>query len=66
MIAPVERETDGAFFSVEEMLALFPRLKHLEGSLFQDEQAVLLRMEKILYKYLSVEEMERRLKRGIC
>ena len=67
MIVPEERKTKGAFFSVDEMLAVFPRLKRLEGSLSWDEPAVLIRMEKILYECLSVEEMEQGLKQeGVC
>ncbi|MDR0403486.1 MAG: hypothetical protein LBH35_07870 [Treponema sp.] len=55
-------DREGVFFSVDELLAVFPRLKRLEAVLKRDERAVLARMEKALYRNLSISEMETSLK----
>jgi hypothetical protein len=52
----------GAFFTLWELLAVFPRLKRAEAVLEKDERAVLLRIEKVLYECLSIGEIEQRLK----
>jgi hypothetical protein len=49
---------EGAFFSVDELKAVFPRLKRNEALLSVPERRVLWRIEKTLYTYLSVEEIE--------
>ncbi|MDR2048258.1 MAG: hypothetical protein LBP69_02260 [Treponema sp.] len=55
-------DQEGAFFTLNELLAVFPRLKHLEAVLKKDERAVLIKMEKVLYGHLSINEIEKRLK----
>ncbi|MDR2553444.1 MAG: hypothetical protein LBD31_09820 [Treponema sp.] len=52
---------EGAFFSFEELLAVFPRLKEREDELSAAERRVLYKMEKILYGQLSIQEIENRL-----
>ncbi|MDR2070930.1 MAG: hypothetical protein LBP81_05905 [Treponema sp.] len=51
-------EKEGIFFTHDELLALFPRLKSLESVLGKKERAVLIKMEKVLYKCLSISEIE--------
>lgn len=46
------------FLTLEDLHALFPRLKRMEGMLAPWEQQVLLKIERTLYEYHSVEEME--------
>ena len=53
---------EGAFFSLNELLAVFPRLKHVEAVLKKDELAVLIKMEKVLYAHLPINEIEKCLK----
>jgi hypothetical protein len=55
-------EREGVFFTPDELLVLFPRLKSLEAVLGKKERAVLLKMEKVLYKCLSINEIETCLK----
>ncbi|MDR2143718.1 MAG: hypothetical protein LBP29_05060 [Treponema sp.] len=55
-------DQEGVFFTLDELLAIFPRLKHVEAVLKKDERAVLIRMEKVLYEHLSINEIEKCLK----
>jgi hypothetical protein len=55
-------EQEGAFFTPDEMLALFPRLKSFEAALEKKERAVLIKMEKVIYKCFSINEIETCLK----
>jgi hypothetical protein len=48
----------GAFFTIKELRDIFPRLKSMETRLDRDERAALIKIEKILYNSLSVEEIE--------
>jgi hypothetical protein len=57
-------KTDGFFFTVNEVLDIFPRLKIMEAELEERERAVLLKMEKNLYECLSIDEIESRLERA--
>jgi hypothetical protein len=49
----------GVFISLEELAAIFPRLKQGEGGMNREERRVLTKLEKALYEYLSVEEAEK-------
>jgi hypothetical protein len=49
----------GIFLTLNELLAVFPRLKRLEAVLEKDERAVLIKMEKVLYEQLSISEIEK-------
>ncbi|GHU83747.1 hypothetical protein FACS189468_9130 [Spirochaetia bacterium] len=46
------------FLNLRELLAIFSRLKSLESSLTGAEREVLLKIEKILYGRLSIQEIE--------
>jgi hypothetical protein len=48
----------GVFFTLRELMAIFPRLKRGEQSMNLPERQALLKLEKVLYEYLSVEEAE--------
>ncbi|MDR2211061.1 MAG: hypothetical protein LBO65_06280 [Spirochaetaceae bacterium] len=48
----------GAFFNIEELRAIFPRLKRDEDALSAPERSFLYRVEKTLYQHLSVQEIE--------
>ena len=48
----------GFFLSLSDCAVLFPKLKTNESLLSREERNVLLRIEKVLYGNLSVEEME--------
>jgi hypothetical protein len=49
---------EGVFLALPELRAIYPRLKTLEGALLPRERTVFLKIESILYKYHSVEEIE--------
>ena len=49
---------EGVFLTLNDCKILFPRLKKSESSLSKDERVIILKMEKVLYRNLSVEEME--------
>jgi hypothetical protein len=49
---------NGIVLTLDECKALFPRLKGLENVLLAPEREILLRMEKVLYEHLSVQEAE--------
>jgi hypothetical protein len=51
-------ELPGLFLSLEELRSLFPRLKKSEAQLDISERALLLRMERVLYENLSIQELE--------
>jgi hypothetical protein len=51
-------EGEGIFLTTEELLSVFPRLKKSEAAMNVSERAVLLRIERLLYRNLSVEELE--------
>ncbi|GHV84975.1 hypothetical protein AGMMS50230_05830 [Spirochaetia bacterium] len=46
------------FLSLDEIKAVFPRLKQNEPFLGDGERQVLWRMEKTLYEHLSLAEIE--------
>ncbi|MDR2393496.1 MAG: hypothetical protein LBD93_05005 [Treponema sp.] len=48
----------GVFFTFNELKALFPQLKKGENTLLPAEREVLLKIERILYEQLSIQEME--------
>ena len=48
----------GVFLTLNDCKALFPRLKGIEHSLSKDERMIMYQMEKVLYRYLSIQEME--------
>jgi len=54
---------EGIFLSLNDCTALFPGLKRNESSLSNNERLILLRMEKVLYRNLSIQEMEELLER---
>jgi hypothetical protein len=54
----------GVFLSLNDCGALYPRFKENESFLSEDERKVLLRIEKLLYRNLSIGEMEELLERG--
>jgi hypothetical protein len=49
---------DGIVLTLEECKTLFPRLKGLENTLLAPEREILLKMEKVLYEHLSIQEVE--------
>jgi hypothetical protein len=51
-------EVEGTFLTLKELLVIFPRLKKWESHLSVTEHTVLNHIEKILYEYLSVQEIE--------
>ena len=51
----------GLFLSLDELGAIFPRLKRNESLLTPGERRILSRMEKVLYEHLSVADIETRL-----
>jgi len=55
----------GIFLTMEELAAIFPRLKKNEAKLDFKERQVLGRMERVLYKNLSIEELENRLRGSV-
>jgi len=48
----------GFFFTLDDCKALVPRLKREESFLTKAERAILLKMEKVLYRCLSIDEIE--------
>jgi hypothetical protein len=52
-------QPEGAFFSLEELLAIFPRLKQSEEILTVPERSFLRRVEKTLYQHLSIQDIEK-------
>jgi hypothetical protein len=54
----MEYDEPGVFLTLQDLKAVFPCLKRDEGALSPAEQTVLQRVEKKLYEYLSIEEME--------
>ena len=51
----------GAFLSLEELLILLSLFKKNEALLSRQERQILVKIEKILYEHLSIEEIEKRL-----
>ena len=54
----------GIFLTLNDCLALYPRLKANESFLSPEERMVLLSIEKILYGSFSVNEMEELLEKS--
>ena len=54
---------EGLFLSLEECKILFYGLKKNEFSLSTEERMILYKMEKVLYRNLSIQEMESLLER---
>jgi site-specific recombinase XerD len=52
----------GVFLTLQDLKTVFPFLKEEENLLSPVEQATFLKIEKKLYEYLSIEEMEDLLK----
>ncbi|MDR1987185.1 MAG: hypothetical protein LBP88_09495 [Treponema sp.] len=48
----------GVFFTFNELKVIFPRLKRGENTLLPAERDVLLKIERTLYKQLSIQEVE--------
>ncbi len=48
----------GLFFSLDDLKILFSSLKAFEENLDLDAEILLSRIEKILYDYLSIREIE--------
>jgi hypothetical protein len=48
----------GVFITLQELSALFPRLKRAEHTMNSAERHVLIKLERTLYEYLSVSEAE--------
>ncbi|MDR2247739.1 MAG: hypothetical protein LBE17_13895 [Treponema sp.] len=48
----------GVFIGIGELLAIFPRIKRDEYTMTPAERQVLTKLEKVLYEYLTVEEVE--------
>ena len=59
----IEKE-EGVFLTLNDCTVLFPGLKKNESSLSKDERIIMLKMEKVLYRNLSIREMEELLERG--
>jgi hypothetical protein len=49
---------EGIFLPLEDCIALFPRLKRAEALLAVPEREALLKIEKVLYNCLSIQEVE--------
>jgi hypothetical protein len=49
----------GVFISLEELAAIFPRIKQGEPAMNGAERQALAKLEKALYEHLSVEEAEK-------
>ena len=49
---------EGFFLPLNDCKVLFPRLKEHEFSLSTDERMIMHKLEKVLYKNLSIQEME--------
>ncbi|MDR2184789.1 MAG: hypothetical protein LBO80_03845 [Treponema sp.] len=49
---------EGIFLPLKDCIALFPRLKRDEAILTVSERGALLKIEKVLYNYLSIQEVE--------
>jgi hypothetical protein len=60
----MEGDEAGIFLTLQDLKAVFPGLKRDESVLSPAEQVVLHRVEKKLYEYLSIEEMEDLLSSG--
>ena len=52
------RDGDGLFLPLDDCKILFPGLKKREFSLSTCERMILYKMEKVLCRNLSIEEME--------
>ena len=50
---------EGIFLTLNDCIALFPRLKRNESALSNEERMILVNMEKILYRNLSIQDVER-------
>lgn len=48
--------------TLKEILTIFPRLKADEDKLSEPERDILSKMEGLLYKHLSIDELETLLK----
>ena len=54
----------GVFLTLNDCTALYPRYKENEPFLSEEERKVLLRIEKLLYGFLSINEMEELIGKG--
>ena len=54
----------GIFLTLNDCAVVFPRLKKNETFLSIEERMLMLRIEKILYENLSIQEMEELLDKG--
>jgi hypothetical protein len=54
----MDRHDAGIFLPLEDCITVFPRLKKDESLLAPSEREVLLKLEKVLYRYLSIQEVE--------
>ena len=54
---------EGIFLTLNDCITLFPGLKKNESSLSHDERMILLKIEKLLYGNLSIQDVEELLER---
>ena len=57
-------EEAGVFLSFNDCTALYPRLKENEPFLSREERQVLFKIEQVLYKSFSIDEMEELLEKA--
>ncbi|MDR1929424.1 MAG: hypothetical protein LBQ44_02230 [Treponema sp.] len=50
--------TPGIFLSVKELRPVYLRLKQNEAALNAPERDILLKIERVLYEHLSIQELE--------
>ena len=48
----------GITLSLNECRSLFPLLKKQELNLSREQRTIMIKMEKVLYEFLSIQEME--------
>ena len=54
---------EGLFLTLNECKTLFPGLKRNESFLSNDERMIMLKIEKVLYQNLSIQDIEELLER---
>ena len=55
---------EGIFLTLNDCIALFPGLKRNESVLSNDERTILVKLEKILYRNLSIQDVEKLLEQS--
>ncbi len=51
-------QVPGLFFNLDELKILFSNLKNHEDDLSPDSESVLIKIERVLYDYLTIGEIE--------